>query len=203
MAASRPSRYSSEPALLMASFAQQKASSQVVVLQVLAEANAERSNAAEWSGPQLALRCQQLSGKPCKRQAVTYCLQYTLKPKGLVKSWKEGHLLLLWALTDEARACAGLGLSVSLTHHAGPPRGRGAGFGSRRGPGAHCARAKESAAGRCVAQRAAVHVRALWPPDGARAALPRRDVRAGRRFTHLCRCSVSCADAGAGGLGVR
>ena len=105
-----------EPSPLMDGFALHKSSSQHVVLQVLAEGNPERRNAAEWSGPQLAVRCGQLCGTAPLRQSVSYCLRSTLRPKGLVASHKEGHKLLLWTLTDEVRACAhsSLGLNARI-----------------------------------------------------------------------------------------
>lgn len=193
-----------EPSPLMDGLALHKSSSQHVVLQVLAEGNPERSNAAEWSGPQLAVRCGQLCGTAALRQSVSYCLRSTLAPKGLVASRKEGHKLLLWGLTEEvrARSRSRLGLRAPyLTHHAGPTRGRGAGDGRGRRAGAHRARAQESASLRAswaamwqrVGLGAALRMRALWASTATCAALPRRDVRTGRHRhrSRISGCAVS------------
>ena len=76
---------------------------QYVLLNGVTRANPERAGAAEWTGPQLAKQCTKLSGKPCSRGVVAMTMRDKLQPKGLVTARKEGHKLLLWVATPEAR----------------------------------------------------------------------------------------------------
>ena len=84
-------------------FATQEPSSQYLVLHAVLEANPERASEAIWSAPQLAKRCAELCGKPCKRDAVAMTLRTKLEAKGLCTARKASRKEVLWVATAEAR----------------------------------------------------------------------------------------------------